>query len=60
MTLTRVPQRCKSIVIRRAVGQSGPYKFEAVLEDRDVPSIKDGEVLVQVEAAGFNHKEVCL
>jgi len=53
-------QRCKAIVVRKAEDQSGSYKFDAVLEERDVPSLKDGQVLVKVEAAGFNHRDVRL
>lgn len=56
-----VPQYCKAIVLRKADDQNGLYKFDAVLEKRDVqPSLKDGQVLVKIEAAGFNHREVSL
>ena len=61
LTVLRMdPQRCKAIVLRKAEDQSGPYKFNAVLEERGVPSLKDGQVLVRIEAAGFNHREVSL
>jgi NADPH:quinone reductase-like Zn-dependent oxidoreductase len=60
MTLSKVPQRSKAIVLRKAEGQNGPYKFDAVLENRDVPSLEDDQVLVKIEAAGFNHREVSL
>lgn len=55
-----VPQRCKAIVLRKVVGKSSPYRFDAVLEERDIQPLKDGQVLVEIEAAGFNHKEVSL
>lgn len=55
-----IPKRCKAIVLRKAGGQSGLYKFDAVLEERDVQPLKDGQVLVRVEAAGFNHRDVSL
>ena len=55
-----VPQRCKAIVLRKAENQSGPYKFDAVLEKTDVRPLKDGEVLVKIDAAGFNHRDVSL
>ena len=58
MSLREVPQRCKSIVLRKTADQSGRYKFDAVLEVRDIPSLKDGQILVKIEAAGFNHREV--
>lgn len=58
MTPHKAPQRCKAVVLRKAVDQRGPYKFDAVLEDRTIPPLKDGQVLVKVEAAGFNRKEV--
>lgn len=60
MTLTKVPKRSKAIVLRKAEDQSGQYKFDAVLEDRDIPPLEDNQVLVKIEAAGFNHREVSL
>lgn len=54
------PQRCKAIVLRKADGQSGPYKFDAVFEERNVQPLMDDQVLVKIEAAGFNHREVSL
>lgn len=60
MVLGKTPQRCKAVVLRRAVDQRGPYKLDAVLEERDIPSLVDGEILVKIEAAGFNHREVRL
>jgi len=55
-----IPRRCKAIVLRKAKDQSGPYKFDAVLEERNVPYLRDGQVLVKIEAAGFNHRDVGL
>lgn len=60
MTLGVVPKRCKAIVLRKAEDQTGLYKFDAVLEERDVQPLKDGQVLVKIEAAGFNYREVSL
>lgn len=60
MTLSKVPKRSKTIVLWKAEDQSGLYKFDAVLEDRDIPPLEDGQVLVKIEAAGFNHREVSL
>lgn len=60
MTLNMIPKRCKAIVLRKAEDQSGLYKFDAVLEERDIQPLKDGQVLVRVEAAGFNHRDVSL
>lgn len=58
MAPSNIPQRSKAIVLRKAEDPNGLYKFDAVLEDRDVPPLKDGQVLVKIEAAGFNHREV--
>ena len=60
MAPSNIPQRSRAIVLRKAKDQSTLYKFDAVLEDRDIPPLKDGQVLVKIEAAGFNHKEVSL
>ena len=60
MSLSNIPQRSRAIILRTAGDQSGLYKFDAALEDRDVPPLKDGQVLVKIEAAGFNHREVRL
>jgi len=58
MAFSNIPRRSKAIVLRKAKDQSGLYKFDAVLEDTDVPPLKGGQVLVRIEAAGFNHREV--
>lgn len=58
MAFRHIPQCCKAIVLRKVVDQKGPYKFDAVLEERDIPSLEDGQILVKIEAAGFNHREV--
>jgi D-arabinose 1-dehydrogenase-like Zn-dependent alcohol dehydrogenase len=60
MTLNKIPERSKAIVLRKAEDQGSLYKFDAALEDRDVPPLKNGQVLVKIEAAGFNHREVSL
>ena len=60
MVFGRFPRKCKAIVLRKAVDREGPYEFDAVLEERDIPSLKVGQVLVKIEAAGFNHREVSL
>lgn len=58
MSLSKAPRRCRAIVLREAADRRARYKFDAVLEERAIPSLKDGQVLVRVEAAGFNHREV--
>jgi D-arabinose 1-dehydrogenase-like Zn-dependent alcohol dehydrogenase len=60
MVFSKIPRRCKAIVLRKVVDRKGPYEFDAVLEEWDIPSLKDGQVLVKIEAAGFNHREVSL
>ena len=60
MTLPNIPQRSRAIVLRKAKDQSGLHKFDAVLEYKDVPPLQDGQVLVKIEAAAFNHKEASL
>lgn len=60
MALGKIPQRCKAIVLQSAANQRDQYKFDAVLEERDIPSLEDGQILVKIEAAGLNHREVGL
>ena len=60
MALSKIPQRCKAIILRKVVDQRGPYKFGAVLEERDIPALEDGQILIKIEAVGFNHREVRL
>lgn len=52
------PKETKAIVLEKAA-EGGPFVYDAVLKTLPVPELKEGEVLVRMAAAGFNHREVC-
>ncbi|RXW12479.1 hypothetical protein EST38_g13376 [Candolleomyces aberdarensis] len=51
------PKVSKALVVQKSNGD-GPYKFDAVLEEKPVPELKSDEVLLKLTAVGFNHKDV--
>ncbi|KAF9517984.1 hypothetical protein BS47DRAFT_1482931 [Hydnum rufescens UP504] len=52
------PSHTKALVLAKAPSPSSGHVYDAVIETRPVPALKDGEVLVRMAAAGFNHKEL--
>lgn len=53
-----IPQSSKAIILQRSNTQQKPAYDEAVLVERPIPSLKQGEVLVRVAAVALNHRDV--
>lgn len=56
----QVPKTTKSIILRQA-GASADQKsvlHDAVIEERVIPKLEPGHVLVRINAAAFNHRDV--
>ena len=55
-----LPTKTRALIIREA-GKSGRRAlYDAVVVEKDIPSLKQGEILVKINAAGFNHREVSM
>jgi NADPH:quinone reductase-like Zn-dependent oxidoreductase len=52
------PNFTKALTLQPAATKLKPVYHEAVLEDRPLPPLKKGEVLVRIGAAAFNHRDV--
>ena len=51
--LAHLPKTTKALVLRK-----GTTLHDAVVEDRPLPQLKSGQLLVRVHAAAFNHRDV--
>ncbi len=59
--LIQVPKTTRALVVRKAKETGKHVLHDAVLEEqRPIPQLKSGQVLVRVHAAGFNHRDVSL
>ncbi|TFY67440.1 hypothetical protein EVG20_g3946 [Dentipellis fragilis] len=53
----KVPTTTRALTLRKSTGRK-PVYHDVDLEERPIPVLKKGEVLVKVNAAGFNHRDV--
>lgn len=59
--LVQIPKTTRALVVRKAKETGKHVLHDAVLEEeRPIPQLKSGQVLVRVHAAGFNHRDVSL
>ena len=55
---TKIPKFTKALTIQPAATKIKPVYHEAVLDERPLPPLKKGQVLVRIGAAAFNHRDV--
>lgn len=48
----------RALVIQVSKEQRKPVSYDAGIVERPLPKPQSGEVVVQISAAGFNHKDV--
>ncbi|KAH9852754.1 NAD-P-binding protein [Lenzites betulinus] len=56
-TALQIPKSTKSLVLRKVAQATKPVYHDAVLEERPLPELKPGHVLVRIHAAAFNHRD---
>ena len=57
----RFPSSFKALVLQNQREQQKKSLYNDVrIVERPIPALKPGEILVKINAAGFNHREVCL
>ncbi|KAI0807843.1 NAD(P)-binding protein [Fomes fomentarius] len=57
--LVQIPKTTRALVVRKAKEAGKHVLHDAVLEEeRPIPQLKSGQVLVRVHAAGFNYREL--
>ena len=57
---SRLPQEARAVVVKEPTPDRIPRCYDAVLTTKPIRPLKDGEVLVKMTAAGFNHREVSI
>lgn len=53
-----LPKYTKALTLRQSSVERKPTYHDVVLESRSLPPLKTGELLVRINAAAFNHKDV--
>ncbi|KAH9930680.1 NAD(P)-binding protein [Fomitopsis serialis] len=56
--MSQPPTSTKVITVRKSPAGREPRYHDAALEQRAIPPLQKGEVLVKLGAAGFNHRDV--
>ncbi|KAG5635627.1 hypothetical protein H0H81_010588 [Sphagnurus paluster] len=57
-TTTKLPRLTKAITVKQSPPTRKPLHHDALLEERPIPALKEGEILVRIGAAAFNHRDV--
>ncbi|KAI0362574.1 NAD-P-binding protein [Trametes cingulata] len=53
----QIPKSTRALVLRKAAKATKPVYHDAVLEERPIPELKPGQILVRIHAAAFNHRD---
>lgn len=54
----QIPRTTKALVVQKASQQGSTLYHDAVLQDRPIPALTSGQVLVKMGAVAFNHRDV--
>jgi D-arabinose 1-dehydrogenase-like Zn-dependent alcohol dehydrogenase len=54
----RYPTSLRALVLQKTSEPRKPVYHNVRIVEKSVPALKPGEVLVRINAAGFNHREV--
>ncbi|KAG6830497.1 hypothetical protein H0H87_007854 [Tephrocybe sp. NHM501043] len=58
MPTTMLPRFTKCLTVKESPPQRNPLYHDAIIQQHPIPALKKGEVLVQIGAAAFNHRDV--
>ncbi|KAJ7644825.1 NAD(P)-binding protein [Roridomyces roridus] len=53
-----LPRTTKALILRQSPPERSPLFHDAIFQDQPIPALKKGEVLVKINAAAFNHREL--
>ncbi|EJF66218.1 NAD(P)-binding protein [Dichomitus squalens LYAD-421 SS1] len=56
--IIQIPKTTKALVLRKAAANGKSVLHDAVVEERPLPQLKPGQILVRVHAAAFNHRDL--
>ncbi|KIJ61516.1 hypothetical protein HYDPIDRAFT_115660 [Hydnomerulius pinastri MD-312] len=55
---TRIPKQTRALVVKKSPADRKPLYHDAVIEERPIPTLKRGQVLVKMGAVSFNHRDL--
>jgi len=53
-----LPATTRTLVLQKAAQEQSPLYHDVVIEECPVPALTDQEVLIQIVAVAFNHRDV--
>lgn len=56
--MTKLPKVTKALTVKKSPPQRKPQYHDAVLEEKPIPALQKGQILVRMGAAAFNHRDV--
>lgn len=54
-----LPRTTRALVVQKDAQERKPVYHDTEVVERPIPSLKQGEILVKIGAAAFNHRDVC-
>ena len=54
-----LPWTTRALVVQKDAQERKPVYHDTEVVERPIPSLKQGEILVKIGAAAFNHRDVC-
>ena len=58
--MTSLPSFSKVVSVQKSQSSDPKYLNDAVLEEKSITPLKKGQILVKINAASFNHRDVRL
>ncbi|KAF9819802.1 hypothetical protein IEO21_01893 [Rhodonia placenta] len=55
---SQLPKSTKVLILQKSSPECKPIYHDVILEERPIPALKEGQILVKVNAAGLNHREI--
>ncbi|KAJ3533647.1 hypothetical protein NM688_g7252 [Phlebia brevispora] len=54
----KLPRVSRAVLLKRSPPERKPVYHDIVIEERPIPALKQGEVLVKIGAAAYNHRDL--
>lgn len=54
----KLPKSIRALTLKRAPPERKPVYHDALLEEKPMPVLRRGQVLVKIGAVSFNHRDV--
>lgn len=58
--MASLPSHTQAVTVQKSRSTSATYANDALLEEKRIQPLNEGQVLVKINAASFNHRDVRL